>query len=68
MKKNEKSFLINVMWVPCFTGIMTAALSKAPNANPFIVAIFMGIVGAAMCYLDYVVFIKKSSQNNSESK
>lgn len=26
MKKNERAFLVNVMWVPLFVGIMTAAL------------------------------------------
>jgi hypothetical protein len=26
MKKNERAFLVNVMWVPLFVRIMTAAL------------------------------------------
>jgi hypothetical protein len=66
MKKNERYFLINVMWVPTFVGIMTVALSKCPGVNPYIIAVFMGVVGAAMCYLDYKVFIKRKASVNSE--
>lgn len=57
-KKNEKAFLINVMWVPLFVGIMTAALSKAPGVDSYIAGFFMGAVGVGMCYLDYRVFMK----------
>ncbi len=66
MKKNEKAFLVNVMWVPLFVGIMTAALSKCPGVNPYIIAVLMGVIGSAMCFLDYKVFMKKelSSDNN----
>ncbi len=66
MKKNERYFLINVMWVPTFVGIMTVALSKCPGVNPYIIAVFMGVVGAAMCYLDYKVFIKRKASVNSD--
>ncbi len=66
MKKNERYFLVNVMWVPTFVGIMTVALSKCPGVNPYIIAVFMGVVGAAMCYLDYKVFIKRKASVNSE--
>ena len=66
MKKNERAFLVNVMWVPLFVGIMTAALSKNPGVNPYIIAVLMGVIGMAMCYLNYKVFMKKefSSENN----
>ena len=53
MKKNERAFLVNVMWVPLFVGIMTAALSKNPGVNPYIIAVLMGVIGMAMCYLNY---------------
>ncbi len=56
----------NVMWVPIFAGIMTVALSKCPGVNPYIIAVFMGVVGAAMCYLDYKVFIKRKASVNSD--
>ena len=59
MKKNEKYFLINVMWVPLFVGIMTAVFSSNPGVNLYMVAVVMGIIGAAMCYLDYMVFMKR---------
>ncbi len=49
----------NVMWVPLFAGVMTVALSNEGSVNPYIIAVFMGVVGAAMCYLDYKVFIKR---------
>ena len=64
MKKNEKAFLINVMWVPLFAGVMTAILSKAPRVDPYLVGVFMGVVGAAMCYLDYKIFMKKAPEEN----
>ena len=66
MKKNERAFLVNVMWVPLFVGIMTAALSKNSGVNPYIIAVLMGVIGMTMCYLDYKVFMKKefSSENN----
>ena len=66
MKKNERAFLVNVMWVPLFVGIMTAALSKNPGVNPYIIAVLMGVIGMAMRYLDYKVFMEKefSSENN----
>ena len=66
MKKNERFFLINVMWVPTFVGIMTVALSNEGSVNPYIIAVFMGVVGAAMCYLDYKVFIKRKASVNSD--
>ena len=66
MKKNEKAFVINVMWVPLFVGIMTAILSKGTAVDPYIVGAFMGFVGTAMCYLDYILFIKKGSNKESD--
>ena len=66
MKKNEKAFLVNVMWVPTFVGIMTVALSKCPGVNPYIIAVFMGVVGAAICYLDYRVFMKRKASANGD--
>ncbi len=44
MKKNERAFLVNAMWVPLFVGIMTAALSKNPSVNPYIIAVLMGVL------------------------
>lgn len=66
MKKNERYFLVNVMWVPMFVGIMTVALSKCPGVNPYIIAVFMGVVGAAICYLDYRVFMKRKASANGD--
>lgn len=60
MKKGmnkDRAFLINVMWVPLFAGVMTVALSNLGSINPYTIAVFMGVVGAAMCYLDYRVFM-----------
>ena len=34
MKKNEKAFLVNVMWVPLFAALMTVDHSKAQGVNP----------------------------------
>ena len=63
MKKNEKFFLLNVMWVPLFVEIMTAVFSNNPGVNLYIVAVVMGVIGAAMCYLDYVIFMKRKSSD-----
>lgn len=61
MRKHEKYFLINIMWVPLFAGVMTVVFSRTSSVNPYIIAVFMGVVGAAMCYLDYKVFMKNKS-------
>jgi len=45
--------------IKLFVGIMTAALSKNPGVNPYIIAVLMGVIGMAMYYLDYKVFMKK---------
>ena len=52
--------------IKLFVGIMTAALSKNPGVNPYIIAVLMGVIGMAMYYLDYKVFMKKefSSEKN----
>ena len=52
------------MWVPRFVGIMTVAFSKNPGVDPYIIAVLMGVIGSAMCYLDYKVFMKKESSND----
>ena len=44
MRKNEKAFWVNVMWVPLFAALMTVALSKAPGVNPYFVGALMGDV------------------------
>ncbi|SDB13278.1 hypothetical protein [Butyrivibrio sp. INlla16] len=67
MKKNEKAFLVNVMWVPLFAALMTVALSKAPGVNPYFVGALMGAIGAALCYWDYRVFMKKASKDENEA-
>ena len=66
MKKNEKAFVINVMWLPLFVGIMTAILSKGAAVDPYIAGAFMGVVGTFMCYLDYILFIKKGIKEESD--
>jgi hypothetical protein len=52
------------MWVPLFAGVMTVILSKAPGVDPYLVGVYMGVVGAAMCYLDYKIFMKKEPEEN----
>ena len=56
------------MWVPTFVGIMTVALSKCPGVNPYIIAVFMGVVGAAICYLDYRVFMKRKASAKTNTR
>jgi hypothetical protein len=66
MKKNERNFLINVMWKPLFAALMTAALSKGTGVDSYIIAVFLGVASAAACYLDYKVFMKKDLPSDNK--
>ena len=66
MNKKERNLIINIVWKPFFSAMMTMTLIMSTELPDILIGITLGLGGSLACYL----YLKKYMKNkeNPDSK
>ena len=65
MDKKERNLIINIVWKPFFSSIMTTILIMQTELPAILIGITLGLAGSLACYLDLMKFIKNKEKSDS---
>ncbi|MBE5903465.1 MAG: hypothetical protein E7275_04175 [Pseudobutyrivibrio sp.] len=65
MDKKERNLIINIVWKPFFSAIMTTILIMQTELPAILIGITLGLAGSLACYLDLMKFIKNKEKSDS---
>lgn len=66
MNKKERNLIINIVWKPFFSAMMTMTLIMSTELPDILIGITLGLGGSLACYLDLKKYMK--NKENSDSK
>ncbi len=66
MNKKERNLIINIVWKPFFSAMMTTSLIMSTELPNLLIGITLGLGGSLACYLDLKNYMK--NKENPDSK
>lgn len=66
MNKKERNLIINIVWKPFFSAMMTMTLIMSTELPDILIGITLGLGGSLACYLDLKKYMK--NKENPDSK
>lgn len=66
MNKKERNLIINIVWKPFFSAMMTMTLIMSTELPDILIGITLGLASSLACYLDLKKYMK--NKENPDSK